>query len=109
VGIPARALPRFPARGPLRFEVCVSYERTTAPEPLTNCDAGSMRGAALELPSTFRDHLGVHPPGNVIGLEGRPDGWVGFAALHHPVWVQGDRPLARPILERMVADPPVDA
>ncbi len=100
--IPARALPRFPAREPLVFDLCVTWKGAS------NCAQGSMTGGAARLPEDFRKSLRLKPPESVVGLEGRPGGWVGFAMLHYPVWVSSDVPLTAPVLRRLVTDREVD-
>jgi hypothetical protein len=110
--VPARALPRFPARKPLDLELCVTVEDrddpSHAPRTSSNCDSGSMRGPALRLPDEFRRAVGLKPPEIVEGLEGRPLGWIGFAHLHYPAWVAADRPLDAATLRRLVAERTVD-
>ncbi len=100
--IPARALPRFPARDPLVFDVCVTWKGAT------NCVQGSMSGGQARLPEEFRKSLKLKVPPSVVGLESRPDGWVGYAQLHYPVWVSSDVPLTAQQLRRLVTDRGVD-
>ena len=110
--VPARALPRFPARLPLELELCLTVEDRDgtgdAPRTSSNCDAGTMRGPALRLPEDFRRALVLRPPEIVEGIEGRPSGWVGFAHLHYPAWASADRPLDSATLRRLVADDAID-
>jgi hypothetical protein len=98
LAIPARALPRFSARDPLVFDLCVQVGA------LSNCKGGSMRGDALRLPEELRKQLKQKPPEDVVGLEGREAGWVGYAQLHYPVWVASDEPLTAQRLRELVGD-----
>ena len=100
--LPARALPRFPARGPLAFDLCVTWKGAS------NCAQGAMSGGAARLPEDFRKALELKVPESVIGIEGRPGGWVGYALLHYPVWVSSDGPLTATELRRLVTDREVD-
>jgi len=94
---PARALPRFPVKGPMVLELCLSYEdRDEVAGPVTtvtNCSGGAMVGEVLRLPDGFRNALKLRPPPDVIDLEGREHGWAGFALLDSPSWVFSDREL----------------
>lgn len=73
--IPARALPRFPAKEPMVFELCVTYEDRDQPaqSPVlsSNCKDGTMTTDALRLPDEFRKGLKLKPFDEVIGIEGR--------------------------------------
>ncbi len=99
---PAKSLPRFPAKGLLLLELCLSYEhRGQVAGPVaavSNCEGGSMRGEVLRLPDDFRRALKVDPPKDVAALEGREHGWVGFALLHYPVWMIADRAMTPELL-----------
>jgi hypothetical protein len=97
VAIPARALPRFPAREPLVLELCLSVQG------VSNCQGGAMQGELPRLPDAFRQGLKLKPPASVTGLEGRPTGWLGYGILHYPAWVQGDAPLTADSLRGLVA------
>lgn len=112
LAIPARALPRFPARGPLVFDLCVTYQDRDAPaaSPTVskNCSGGSMQGQALRLPDEFHKALKLKPPQSVTGIEGREHGWVGFAELHYPTWAASDGKMNAPTLRGLVTDKPVD-
>ncbi len=103
VALPARALPRFPAEGPLVLDLCLSYGG------VTNCKSGGMVGEALRLPDDFRKGLKLKPPKSVVALEGRPDGWLGYGVLHYPDWVEADAPLTPGLLKALVAPNAVDA
>lgn len=112
VAIPARALPRFPAKEPLVLDLCVTLEDRDAPgeapRETSNCVQGSMSGGPLRLPDEFRKALKLKPPEAVVGLEGRDAGWVGYAALHYPSWVYADKPLKPEVLRPLVAESPID-
>lgn len=111
--IPARALPRFPAKDPLVFELCLSFEDrdqpAQAPAVTRNCTGGTMSGEALRLPEDFRRALGIKPIDRVQGLEGREHGWVGYHVLHYPAWVSADGPLNAQTLRSLVASESYDA
>jgi hypothetical protein len=100
--LPAKSFPRFPAKAPLSFELCVTYEdRDEVSGPTTaisNCEGGSMHGLVLSLPNAFRRGLKINPPDDVVALEGREHGWVGYALLHYPIWITADRPLTAELL-----------
>ncbi|HSP80464.1 MAG TPA: hypothetical protein VLQ93_18170 [Myxococcaceae bacterium] len=108
VGIPARAFPRFPAREPLTLELCLTYEDVDgegAKSPsVSNCQGGAMRNEVLRLPDAFRKGLKLKPPEHVLGLEGRPGGWLGYGILHYPAWVQADAPLTVDSLRELVTE-----
>lgn len=110
--IPARALPRFPAKEPMIFELCVTFEdrdeQAASPVASTNCKDGTMTGHALRLPDDFRKSLKLKPHERVVGLAGRKHGWVGYAVLHYPVWVTADVPLTATVLRALVADESYD-
>lgn len=110
VALPLAALPRLPASGPLRLELCVSYvsrERLGGPESdASNCQAGSMvkaqpgPGAApahvtLLLPPDLRPALKPSPPDAVKGLEARPQaGWAGYDDTSTlPIWLWREKAL----------------
>lgn len=109
---PARALPRFPAKEPLVFDLCVLFEDRDAPAETpkrsSNCEQGTMKGPALKLGEDFRKALKLKPPENVVGIEGRADGWVGYAVLHYPVWVASEVPLTAQVLRNLVAEQVVE-
>jgi hypothetical protein len=109
--LPARALPAFPARGPLAFDLCLTYQDRDAvggrPTTVQSCSGGSMGKTALALPDAFRAALKVKAPDRVVALEGRPGGWVGYGARHELAWARGDEPLTEPSLAALVTDLPV--
>lgn len=92
---PARALPRFPASHPMFLELCITYEGRDQvagpPRRASNCRAETMVGEVLQLPDTFRTALNIHPPPDIVGVERREHGWVGFALLHYPGWMASER------------------
>ncbi len=111
VAIPARALPRFPAREPMVFDLCATYEDKDAPDAtpvaVSNCELGSMLGAPLRLPDSFRSALGLKPPERVTALEGRDGAWLGYETLRYPLWLSADKDLTAAALASFVASPPV--
>ncbi len=109
---PARSLPRFPAHEPLLLELCATYEDRDEPaaeaKRLSTCQGGSLAGGPVRVPDELRKTLKLTPPEGVAGIESRPGGWVGYATLHYPMWVQGDEALNAAALQKLVADEPVD-
>ncbi len=101
--IPARALPRFPATGPLVLDLCVTFGTAT------NCKDGGMVGEALRLPDEFRKGLKLKPPEDVVALSGQPDGWLGYGVLHYPLWVEADSKITPGLLRVLVTPNPVNA
>ncbi len=57
-----------------------------------------MQGELLSLPDAFRRSLKIDPPADVVALEGREHGWVGYALLHYPIWITAERPLTPELL-----------
>lgn len=113
VAIPARALPRFPARDELQLELCLAYEDVDGDggqpqKEISTCATGAPAPELLSLPQTFRQGIRPRPPSEVTTLEGRPGGWLGFNGQVDPKWVLGDRPLNEMYLRNLVADPPID-
>ena len=112
VSFGAKSLPRFPAKGPLLVELCLSYEhRDEVDSPavaVSNCEGGSMRGEVLRVPDAFRRSLKIDPPTAVVALEGSEQGWVGFGALHRPIWMIADRPMTLELLRTFFLDEPRD-
>lgn len=110
--IGAKSLPRFPAKGPLLVELCMSYEHrdevASPAVPISNCEGGSMRGEVLRLPDAFRHSLKIDPPNGVVALEGSEQGWVGFGPLHQPIWMIADRPMTPELLRTFFLDEPLD-
>ncbi|MGZ5958662.1 MAG: hypothetical protein ACXWLI_09645 [Myxococcaceae bacterium] len=112
VAVPARALPRFPARDALVLELCLSYEDVDDDGPgakeISTCATGAPQPELLALSQVFRQGLRPRPPPEVQTVEGRPGGWVGFNGQVDPKWVLGDRPLNEQSLRVLVTDTPVD-
>lgn len=102
LSVPAKALPRFPARGQLGLQLCVTLD-TKGQEPWSSCTAGEMEGGTLKLPDELRKQLGLTPPSDVEGVEPRPHGWVGYAVLHYPTWVLADADLSPESLAELIA------
>lgn len=99
LSVPARALPRFSAMGTLGLTVCTEYQHAANGPVLAACNPAE---AAL-LPQEMRAGLGFKVPKDVVGLEGREGGWVGFAALHFVNFVWGDAPLTAASVGALVA------
>jgi len=112
VAIPARALPRFPARDALVLELCLSYEDADdagpAAKEISTCVTGAPPPELLALSDVFRRGIRPRPPAEVQTVEGRPGGWVGYNGQVDPKWVLGDRPLNEQSLRLMVSETPVD-
>ena len=112
VALPARALPRFPAREALVLELCVSYEDADGAGPpakeISSCATGAPPPELLALSPRFRQGIRPRPPPEVQTVEGRPGGWLGFNGQLDPKWVLGDRPLNEHSLRMLVSDPPID-
>jgi hypothetical protein len=111
-GVPARALPPFPAQGPMVFDLCLTYQDRDqaggAPSLVQSCSAGTMQGPALSLPDAFRAALKLGAPAFVTAVEGRPGGWVGRASRLPGIgWVRGDAPLTAGSLAALVTDAPL--
>lgn len=111
-GVPARALPPFPARGPLVFDLCLTYQDRDQvggePSPVQSCAGGTMKDDALSLPEAFRSGLKLSPPAFVAALEGRPGGWVGLGGrFPGAAWVRADAPLTAGSLAALVTDAPL--
>ena len=112
LALPARALPRFPARDALVLEMCLSYEDADdegpAAKEISSCVTGAPPPELLALPAVFRQGLRPRPPPEVQTVEGRPGGWVGYNGQADPKWVLGDRPLNEQSLRVLVAEAPID-
>jgi hypothetical protein len=112
VAVPARALPRFPAREALVLELCLSYEDVDDAGPgakeISTCVTGAPPPELLALPPGFRQSIHPRPPAEVQTVEGRPGGWLGYNGQVDPKWVLGDRPLNEHSLRVLVSDAPVD-
>jgi hypothetical protein len=94
LGIPARALPRFPAFGQLGLNICFDWTKTkadgTTERKISTCKGGEMVGGPAKLPEDLRKLVKGTPPNEVEGIEPRSNGWVGYAIMHYPKWVVGD-------------------
>jgi len=112
VALPARALPRFPARDALVLELCLSYEDAddpgTAVKEISTCITGAPPPELLALSPVFRQGIRPRPPAEVQTVEGRPGGWLGYNGQVDPKWVLGDRPLNEQSLRVLVSDTPID-
>jgi hypothetical protein len=109
VALPARALPRFPARDALVLELCLSYDDADdagpAAKEISTCVTGAPPPEVQALPSGFRQGLRPRPPPEGQSVEGRPGGWVGYHGQVDP-GVLGDRPLNEQSLRVLVAEAP---
>ncbi|MDQ3262554.1 MAG: hypothetical protein M3Y59_02665 [Myxococcota bacterium] len=112
LAIPAESLPRFPAVEPMLFDLCLTYEDRdavgSAANSLSNCTGASMGDEAVRLPDDFRKRIGLKPPSEVIGLQRRASGWIGYGIMHYPIWAHGDSPITHENLQRLVTDEPVE-
>jgi hypothetical protein len=111
LAIPVRAFQPFPARGPLRLVLCLSYQDrdgggATSGEPRATCAGGAMQEGAMLLPESLRAALKLSPPAPVKTLQARPGGWVGFDGSALPRWVSTEKPLTRESLAQVVSDSP---
>ncbi len=110
IAVPGRAFPRFPGSGQLAVQLCVSLVKKDSDDVISNCEHGDMPGGPTRIPDELRKNLKLNPPAHVEGVEARPTGWVGFAVLHYPAWVQGDEDLTpSSIAELTVGDAAVEA
>jgi hypothetical protein len=112
VALPPLALPRLPAHGPLVLELCLAYDDQDADggvtERISTCASGSAAPVRLELPDSVLAGLRQRPPAEVVGLEARPGGWVGFGERVEPRWILADKPLTVPTLRALVSDASLD-
>ena len=96
VAIPARALPRFPARDDLQLELCLAYEDVDAEgaqpqKEISTCATGAPPPELLALPQAFRNGIRPRPPTECRRWKAVP-GWLGFRQAVDPKkWVLGDR------------------
>ncbi len=112
VALPLLSLPRLPAHGPLLLEVCLAYgatdtEGASAPR-LSACAPGAPAPVRLELPESMLSSLRQHAPPEVVALEARPGGWVGFGERVEPRWIFADKPLTLPSLRALVSESSLD-
>jgi hypothetical protein len=52
--------------------------------------------------------LRQHAPPEVVALEARPGGWVGFGERVEPRWIFADKPLTLPSLRALVSETSLD-
>ncbi|HZH04904.1 MAG TPA: hypothetical protein VEY30_14050 [Myxococcaceae bacterium] len=100
--IPAKALPRFPASGPMELELCAAVPESSETSAV-GCSSGGLLVRA-RLPETFRQGLKLPFPPQVTGLEGRPEGWTGYRDGLLPLWVQASQKLNASRLAGLVAE-----
>jgi hypothetical protein len=109
VGLPALSLPRFAAHGPLLLEVCLGYGAADAEGArLSACPPGAPPPVRLELPESMLSSIRQRAPPEVVALEARPGGWVGFGERVEPRWIYADKPLTLPSLRALVSDGSLD-
>ncbi len=113
VALPPLSLPRLPAHGPVLLELCVAAGAADAngpppPQRLSACPAGAPPPARLELPESLLSAIRQHVPPEVVALEARPGGWVGFGERVDPRWIFADKPLTVPGLRALVSDASLD-
>lgn len=111
--LPPRALPAFPVKGPLAFDLCLAYQdRGAVGAPaaeVKSCSGGSMGKTALALPESWRAGLKLpKAPAGLVAVEGRRGGWVGYGERHELRWVRSDEPLTEGSLAAMVTDAPLN-
>jgi hypothetical protein len=112
MGLPVLSLPRLPAHGPLLLEMCLmsgapDTESATAPR-LSACPPGAPAPVRLELPESMLSGVRQHVPPEVVALEARPGGWVGFGERVEPRWIFADKPLTLPSLRALVSESSLD-
>ncbi len=107
LAFPARSLPRFQGTKPLAISICADYtdldSLTGEASKLSSCPSGEMLGGPARLPDEFRKNLKLSPPTTVDGVEARETGWVGYASLRSPTWVEADAALTPESLAVLVA------
>jgi hypothetical protein len=113
VALPVVALPRLPAHGPLLLELCLAAGTPDADAPpaaqrLSACPAGAPPPVRLELPESLLSGLRQHVPPEVVALEARPGGWVGFGERVEPRWIFADKTLTLPSLRALVSESSLD-
>lgn len=109
---PPVALPRLPAHGPLLVELCLAMGPTDSEGPpvqrLSACPPGSPPPVRLELPESVLSGLRPKVPPEVVALEARPGGWVGFGERVDPRWILADKPLTLASLRALVSENALD-
>jgi hypothetical protein len=112
LALPLVSLPRLPAHGPLLLELCVGAGIPEAdgatPQRLAACPPGAPPSVRLELPESMLSGIRQRAPPEVIGLEARPGGWVGFGERVEPRWIFADKPLTLPSLRALVSESSLD-
>ncbi len=106
LAFPARSLPRMPAQLQLALNICVDFmdkDEEGDPTVVTSCSSGEMVGGPTRLPDELRKNLKLTAPDGVEGLEARPNGWVGYAVLHYPIWAVADSTLTPQSLGELIA------
>lgn len=106
LAFPARALPRMPAQLQLALNICVDFmdkDEEGDPTVITTCTSGEMIGGPTRLPDELRKNLKLTAPTEVEGLEARPNGWVGYAVLHYPIWAVADSSFTPEGLAELIA------
>lgn len=106
--LPPISWPRFPARGPVRLDLCISLITPSGKAEASNCEAGKMTGWELQMPSGFREELGVTAPKNALTLKARPQGWLGFDAMTSPLWVRSSSTITPESLEKILGEASMD-
>lgn len=109
---PPLALPRLPAHGPLLVELCVATGHADSEAPagqrLSACPPGSPPPVRLELPESLLSGLRQRVPPEVVALEARPGGWLGFGERVDPRWILADKPLTLASLRALVSENSID-
>lgn len=110
--LPPLSLPRLPAHGPLLLEVCLgtgAADTEGAPaQRLSACPPGSPPPVRLELPESMLSPIRQRTPPEVVALEARPGGWVGFGERVEPRWIWADKPLTLATLRALVSETALD-
>ena len=110
--LPPLALPRLPAHGPLLVELCVGAgsmdSESAAPQRFSSCPPGSLPPVRLELPESMLSGARQRAPPEVLALEARPGGWVGFGERVEPRWILADKPLTLASLRALVSESSLD-
>ncbi len=112
IALPPLSLPRLPAHGPLLLELCVGDSApegaTATAQRLSGCPAGAPPPAHLELPESLLSAVRQRAPPEVVALEARPGGFVGFGERVEPRWILADKPLTLPAVRALVSESSLD-
>ena len=112
VALPPLSLPRFPAHGPFLLELCVAEGAQEASPPpaqrLSGCPSGAPAPIRLDLPESVLASIRQRAPPEVLALEAKPGGWVGFGERIEPRWIFADKPLTLPGLRALVSETSLD-